>query len=82
MVRVHESKYIYMYYVLPDYSAAFDHTNVLIREFLSDKAFNLTLKARVSKPDLLPLLVNIESEDASTTKVPQTDFASAAIATT
>lgn len=71
-----------MFYILPDYSVEKDSTNLLIRESISDKAFNATLLSKISASSGYPNIVEIESEDATTTSKPTVDMASASVSLT
>lgn len=46
--------YGYMFYIMPDYVALQDTTNMYIREMISSKSFNTTLLAKTAEPATFP----------------------------
>lgn len=62
--------YPYLYYVLPDESIASDATNIFIREVLSDLKVNQTILSKALRPLDYGTLVEIETEDVSSSSRP------------
>ena len=59
-----------MFYFVPETATSQDNTNILIREQIAVKNFNETLLMKTAEPISFPPVIEIETEDTTTTILP------------
>lgn len=75
------SRYLYHFYVIPDYNLSTDNTNYDIQVAISDRSFNASLMSKViyaAGTDALALL-DVNTEDLDAELVPTVNVASATL---